>query len=213
MTNITLDPITKRFTQSIPEEKTCYICNGDNFVDDHHYDLQYGKISEETVPLCRRCHKTIHMYRGIHMFEDVYLDRAIEVWNRTQVLLNRPLMTKDKIERSKYWLKKHGIKGVKGIDEGEGSQTPAFPFHLPHGEPLCGWDWFNEHLYDLLDYVPRIEVVGPGIDLAVDISNKRELGKVSKALKGLKVNKGGNNKKVITLNSKTKRFKEVQNVV
>lgn len=140
------------------------------------------------------------MYRGIHMFEDDLLDKAIEVWNKTQALLGRPLMTKDKIERSNYWLKKHGIKG--GEDR-RGVQTVAFPFHFPHGEPLCGWDWVNEHLYDLLDYIPKIEVRGPGVNLAVNISNKRELGKVSKALRGLKVgkHKRNNNKKVIVLDS------------
>lgn len=114
--NITLDPIAKRFTQSIPEKKTCYICSSDIFVDDHHYDLQYGKISDETVPLCRRCHSTIHMWNGIHMFEDDLLDKAIEVWNKTQALLNRPLMTRDKIVRSDYWLKKHEVKKVITLD-------------------------------------------------------------------------------------------------
>ena len=205
---ITLDPITKRFTQIIPEEKTCYICSGNNFVDDHHYDLHYGKISPETVPLCRRCHKTIHMFRGIHMFEDVLLDKAIEVWNKTQFLLNRPLMSKDKIERSKYWLKKHGIKQKKNKNDGE---IPAFRFKLPCGEPLCGWPWVNEHMNDLKDYVPRIEIVSPSVHLAVDISNKRELGKVSKALKGLR--ECGNNKhkrkKVIVLDPISNKFSEV----
>ncbi|GAJ19527.1 unnamed protein product, partial [marine sediment metagenome] len=67
---ITLDPITKKFTQSEPSEKTCYICFNNKYVDDHHIDCQYGKISDKTVPLCRRCHSTIHMYNGIHMFDD-----------------------------------------------------------------------------------------------------------------------------------------------
>lgn len=197
---ITLDPLTKKFTQSIPEEKTCYICSGNDFVDDHHYDFKHGKISDETVPLCRRCHSTIHMYRGIHMFEDHLLDKAIEVWNRTLILLNPSLMpkeliTKDKIERSKYWLKKHGIK------QGKEGQTR---FKLPCGEPLCGWDWLNEHLNDLKDYVPRIEVKGPGVNLAVNVSSKRELVKVGKVLKRLRGN--NSNKKVITLDPVTKRF-------
>ncbi len=224
MVNITLDPLTKRFTQSIPEEKVCYICSSNDFVDDHHYDLHYGKISDETVPLCRRCHKTIHMYRGIHMFEDDLLDKAIKVWNKTLILLNpslmtKELMTKDKIERSNYWLKKHGIK-KKAIsydpdtkefaqegsfrEDRSGVQTPAFPFKLPHGEPLCGWDWFNEHLNDMKDYVPKIEVRGPGINLVVNIDNKRRLEEVGWALRRLK---GDNsNKKVITLNPVTTRF-------
>ena len=78
--------------------------------------MKHGKISDETVPLCRRCHYTIGMYNGIHMFEDDYLDRAIEVWNKTQALLNRPLMTRDKIVRSDYWLKKHRVKEVIILD-------------------------------------------------------------------------------------------------
>lgn len=106
---ITLDPITKRFTQVEPEEKTCHVCSSGIFIDDHHIDLCGGKISPMTVPLCRRCHSTIGMYNGIHMFDDDLLDKAIEVWNMTQTLLNRPLMTRDKIKRSKYWKKKHNI--------------------------------------------------------------------------------------------------------
>ena len=211
MDNITFDPITKKFTQVEPEEKVCYICSGNSFVDDHHYDLQYGKISDETVPLCRRCHHTIHMYRGIHMFEDDLLDRALEVWNRTQLLLNQPLMTKDKIVRSKYWLKKHGIKG--GEDRG-GSQTPIFPFHLPNGEPLCGWDWVNAHLYDLLDYVPRIEIISPNLNSVVDINSEKKMVEVIKTLRGLKVKRNGNKKQkvgeVITLDPVTKRFVRCQ---
>lgn len=113
---ITFDPITKRFTQIEPEEKVCYICSSNNFIDDHHYDCREGTISPETVPLCRRCHSTIHMFNGIHMFDDTLLDKAIEVWNKTQVLLNRPLMTRDRIKRSKYWLKKHEVKEVVSFD-------------------------------------------------------------------------------------------------
>lgn len=114
--NITLDPITKRFTQIIPPKKTCCICPSDIFVDDHHIDLNHGKISDKTVPLCRRCHHTIGIYNGIHMFEDEYLDKAIEVFNMTQSLLNKPLMVRDKIKRSDYWLKKHRVKEVIILD-------------------------------------------------------------------------------------------------
>ena len=210
---ITLDPITKRFTQIIPEEKVCYICSGNNFVDDHHYDLKHGKISDETVPLCRRCHKTIHMFRGIHMFEDVLLDKAIEVWNKTLVLLNpslmtKELMTRDKIVRSNYWLKKHGIKQKKNKNNGE---TPAFRFKLPYGEPLCGWPWVNEHMNDLKDYVPRIEIVSPSVHFSADVDSAKRMREVSMALRGLKV--GENEiKEVITLDPVTKRFsKEVVN--
>lgn len=218
---ITLDPITKKFTQVKPEEQVCYICPSNSFVDDHHYDLQYGRISEETVPLCRRCHKTIHMYGGINMFEDELLDKAIEVWNVTQFLLNRPLMARDKIVRSKYWLKKHGVKkavtfdpvnkrftqeGGFAEDNTKGSMTSAFPpFHFPHGEPLCGWSWVYAHQYDLLDYVPRIEIISPDLNLSVNINSKKKMGEVSKALRGLKI-KRHEAREVITLDPETKRF-------
>ena len=116
MSSITFDPITKKFTQLLPEEKVCNICGGNSFVDDHHYDLHYGKISSKTVPLCRRCHHTIHAYNGIHQFDNDKLDRAIEVFNTTQTLLERPLITKDKIVRSNYWLKKHEVKKAITLD-------------------------------------------------------------------------------------------------
>lgn len=112
MNTITLDPVTKRFTQIEPDEKICYICGSNNFVDDHHIDCRKGEISPKTVPLCRRCHSTIHMFNGIHMFEDDLLNKAIEVWNMTEVLYGRPLMTKDKIKRSNYWLKKHRVEEI-----------------------------------------------------------------------------------------------------
>ena len=107
---IILDPTTKKFIQVSVEGKSCFICSNSENVDDHHIDLKHGKISDKTVPLCRRCHSTMHWYNGIHMFDDDKLDKAIEVWNMTQELYGRPLMTKDKIVRSNYWLKKHEVK-------------------------------------------------------------------------------------------------------
>jgi len=139
------------------------------------------------------------------MFDDDLLDKAIEVWNKTQALLNRPLITKDEIVRSKYWLKKHGIKG--GEDR-RGSQTPTFPFKLPNGEPLCGWDWVNEHLYDLLDYVPRIEIVSPSLNLSVNINSAKKMGEVSKTLREMRVKKGNGKRKTITLDPVSKKFVE-----
>ncbi len=49
------------------------------------------------------------------MFDDVILDKAIEVWNMTQTLLNRPLMTRENIKRSVYWNKQHGITKKKVV--------------------------------------------------------------------------------------------------
>ena len=109
MANIILDPLTKKFAQVVPKEKVCYICGSSIFIDDHHIDLKYGEISDKTVPLCRRCHHTIGMWNGIHMFDDALLDKAIEVWNMTEVLHGRLLMTRENIKRSNYWNKKHNI--------------------------------------------------------------------------------------------------------
>jgi len=109
MTTITLDPLTKKFTQTVPQEKVCHVCGSSIFIDDHHIDLEYGKISDKTIPLCRRCHHTIGMYNGIHMFDDNLLDKAIEVWNMTQALHKKPLMTRENIKRSNYWNKQHNI--------------------------------------------------------------------------------------------------------
>lgn len=122
--NITLDSITKRFTQIEPDEKVCYICGSSIFIDDHHIDCQHGKISDITVPLCRRCHSTQHRWNGIHMFDDNLLDKAIEVWNMTEALFNKPLMTRENIHRSAYWNKQHGITKKKAI--GLDTETKRF---------------------------------------------------------------------------------------
>lgn len=166
----------------------CYVCGSGKYVDNHHYDCREGTLSPETVPLCRRCHRTYHMYRGIHMFEDEYLDKAIEIENKRREIWNHqpncvnpfPLLTRADIKRSDYWNKTHGLPETK---ERRGSQTPAFVFHLPKGEPLCGWDWVNEHLYDLIDYVPRIEIVSPSFNLMVEIDSKKKLKDTIKAIK------------------------------
>jgi hypothetical protein len=195
------------------EEKTCYTCNkSKKFVDDHHIDCCEGKLSPETVPLCRRCHRTYHDL-GVDYFDDEYLDKAIELENRRREIYNAnlkyfekeraaraaqfpwnpmlkkpktplPFLKREDIKRSDYFNKKHGLPETH---EGKGSRTPAFKdFHLPCGEPLCGWDWVHEHLYDLMDWVPRIEIITPDLHLAVDINSKKKLGDVVKAIRGLK---------------------------
>ena len=169
---------------------SCYICSGDKYVDDHHYDCLEGKLSPETVPLCRRCHRTYHDL-GVEWFDDEYLDKAIEIENKRREIwrLNNvgrvlPPMKREDVKRSDYWNKTHGLPETK---EGRGTQTPAFVFHLPHGEPLCGWPWVNAHLYDLIDWVPRIEiVVHPDLNLTVDIDSAKKLRDAIKAIRGLK---------------------------
>jgi hypothetical protein len=194
------------------DQKVCFICPSTKFVDDHHVDCCEGKLSPETVPLCRRCHRTYHDL-GVDYFDDEYLDKAIELENRRREIYNAnleyfkkvraartaqspwnpmlkkpitplPLLKREDIKRSDYFNKKHGLPKTQ---ETKGSRTPAFNnFHLPHGEPLCGWPWVYEHKYDLLDWVPRIEIITPDLHLAVDINSKKKLRDVVKAIRGLK---------------------------
>ena len=166
---------------------TCYICPSDRFVDDHHYDCLEGKLSPETVPLCRRCHRTYHIW-GVDWFEDEYLDKIIEIENKKREIwkannygrVQLP-MTRADVHRSDYWNKTHGIKSEKPVLKA----GKAFPsFVLPHGEPLCGWDWVNEHMFDLIDWVPRIEITEPNFNLVMDIDNMAKLKEFGKILRG-----------------------------
>ena len=116
------------------EVKRCYICSSDKFVDDHHYDCREGTLSPETIPLCRRCHRTYHD-RGIGWFDDEYLDKAIEIENKAREIHakagvrskfhqpGKPLgvMTREDVKRSDYWNKIHNVlpkkrKAVKQPD-------------------------------------------------------------------------------------------------
>jgi len=99
----------------------CEICGSDKFVDAHHYDCKEGKISAETINLCRRCHRTYHD-RGIEWFDDEYLDKAIDLDNKGRELiyshLQNPakplqLLKREDIRRSDYWNKIHGVKRKK----------------------------------------------------------------------------------------------------
>lgn len=114
------------------DENICFICGSNRFVDAHHYDCKEGQLSSETIPLCRRCHRTYHD-RGVEWFEDEYLDKAIDIENkRRQIVYNSLtspskrliLLKRENIIRSDYWYKKHGItkKRVKQIANSESSQ-------------------------------------------------------------------------------------------
>jgi len=62
----------------------CYICGKESApaqTDKHHIDCAHGDLSDETVLLCRRCHRTYHDL-GVEWFDDEYLDKAIEIENR-----------------------------------------------------------------------------------------------------------------------------------
>ena len=111
-------------------KKVCYICSSGKYVDAHHYDCQEGRISPETVPLCRRCHRTYHDL-GVEWFEDEYLDKAIEIENKRQQLVYdslknpvRPLqlLKKEDIARSDYWNKIHGILKRRKGNRKQGNQ-------------------------------------------------------------------------------------------
>lgn len=93
-------------------EATCEICGSCRFVEAHHYDCLEGKLSPETIMLCRRCHRTYHD-RGIGWFDDEFLGKAIEMENKhREISWLKPysLLRHEDIERSDYWNKTHGVK-------------------------------------------------------------------------------------------------------
>lgn len=143
------------------EERVCYICNGNRFVDNHHIDCQRGRLSSETVPLCRRCHRTYHTW-GIGAFSPDTTEKAVEVENkRREILRSLPLghpeyrraellgelspLKLEDIKRSRYWYKKHGIAPPSRL--GTKKLFRGIPVRIP-SNPLCGEDWLKAHLTD-----------------------------------------------------------------
>lgn len=122
------------------DEKVCYICGSKRFVDAHHIDDQHGRLSPETVLLCRRCHRTLHDL-SVSWFDDELLDRAMEVENMRRKIFSEPFLEKGDIERSDYWYKKHGIRREKSIQE-ISTQPLVRPGIV---EPICGWKWIEEN--------------------------------------------------------------------
>ncbi len=99
----------------------CEICGSDKFIDGHHFDCKEGRISSETIDLCRRCHRTYHD-RGVEWFDDDKIEKAIEIENKRREIwyanLTDPkkpltLLRKEDIVRSDYWNKIHGIRKRK----------------------------------------------------------------------------------------------------
>lgn len=130
----------------------CYICPSDSeHYDDHHIDCCEGKWSPETVPLCRRCHRTYHDL-GVGWFDDEYLDKAIDLENRRRAIYGLAPIKREDVSRSAYWNKKHGIKALRGgkVKVVKNGDTRIEVFRLPYGTPLCGWDWVKEHMNDKL---------------------------------------------------------------
>jgi len=98
-------------------------------------------------------------------------------------------MSMKNIKRSNYWYKKHGIKREHPLRPKKDKVFPSL--QLPF-EPLSGWQWVNEHLNDLKDWVPRIEVTGPGLKLSMEVDNATKLKEAIKAIRVMKLNnKGG----------------------
>lgn len=87
----------------------CYICGSDRFVENHHCDCQRGKISSLTVPLCKRCHRSYHIW-GVGCFSPGTTLRAVEVENVTRRIYGEAPMSMADVERSSYWRKKWGIR-------------------------------------------------------------------------------------------------------
>ncbi len=104
----------------------CYICGSIRFVDNHHYDKQEGRISPDTVPLCRRCHRTYHDW-GLGSFSPDTLTRALEVENKRRMIYHLPLMAEGQIEHSSYWCNKWAIRKKSKVKvKVVSSQLPLF---------------------------------------------------------------------------------------
>lgn len=154
----------------------CYICSSDKFIDDHHYDCLEGRLSPETVPLCRRCHRTYHDW-GIEAFSPDTTDKALEVENRRREILrslplghphyrNLPPMKLEDVKRSDYWYKKHNITPPSRLGRKKGFR--GIPFRIP-SNPLCGEDWLKAHLGD---HTP--EEIG-SLTIKISYNNRRLL--------------------------------------
>lgn len=106
-------------------------------------------MSPETVPLCRRCHRTYHDW-GIGAFSPDTTDRALELENNRREIVNKvhgylPPMKLEDIDRSRYWYKKHGITPPSPLRRR--GWREAIPFRIP-SNPLCGQEWLSAHLTD-----------------------------------------------------------------
>ena len=151
----------------------CFICGSENHIDNHHYDCCHGQVSAETVPLCRRCHTTYHVWGvgrcawGVGCFAPQHTAKALEVENRRREILrtlpadhihyrNLPELRLEDVEHSAYWYKKYGIKPPS-------SQSHRKERHY-YMTPLCGEEWLLEHGNDHT----TAEVEELGIRISVD---------------------------------------------
>lgn len=134
--------------------KICWICSSANHVDRHHLDCWGGKVSPETVLLCRRCHRTYHDW-GVSSFSPDTTLKALEIENKRREILRSlppdhlfyrslsPMKPED-IRRSGYWYKKWGISPPQR----ERVKVATLPFKLPNAPSLCDDEWLHEHMHD-----------------------------------------------------------------
>ena len=160
------------------EGKQCSVCSSNRFVDDHHYDCRGGELSPETLPLCRRCHQTYHIW-GISAFSPDTTEKALVIENRRREILHSlppdhpqrrraqylgelsPLKLED-VRHSRYWYRKWGIKPPR--KEKERVFTQKMLFRLPMSPALCGEEWLCQHQKD---YTPE-EIGALTIEVAYD---------------------------------------------
>lgn len=165
----------------------CYICSSNKHIDDHHIDCQEGKVSPETVPLCRRCHRTYHDL-GLDWFDDDVLDKAIEMENKTRVIhatagirskFYQPeeplvLLRREDIQRSQYYNKTHGIKATKPVYSRVRTKFPNSPC-------LPGEEWLEAHYLDPYPE-PTIEITVDGGE-SISLKNGQK-GMIRKFMRG-----------------------------
>jgi len=160
--------------------KVCWICGSGNHVDEHHLDCLRGKLSSETLPLCRRCHQTYHTW-GVGAFSPDTTEKAVVVENKYREILRslpadhperlkaesrgqlNPLKLEE-VKRSRYWYRKWGIKPPPREKQGHIEQRHIVKFRLPNSPPLCGEEWLSQHQRD---FTPE-DIAALGIEIACD---------------------------------------------
>lgn len=132
-------------------------------MDNHHYDCLGGKLSPETVPLCRRCHQTYHVW-GIGAFSPDTTEKALAVENKRREILRSlppdhpqyrrasylgilsPLRLED-VRHARYWYKKWHVTPPRK-EKVKTEAVSEMSLKMPNSPPLCGDDWLNKHLND-----------------------------------------------------------------
>ncbi len=53
----------------------------------------------------------------------------------------------------------------------------------PGIDPICGWDWLEDHEHDLDGWSPAIEYSGPGSHFKMTIKDQKQVKEVSKIMR------------------------------